>query len=232
MRCRVRQSTKGGSGLEAHRSSNSNSPLRGALGERVGDETVVYDLESKDIHCLSPLAGAVFERCDGQSTRDQIAMRAQEELGRPISADEVSAALAQLESCRLLDTVFIVDGLSRRQAIGKVAFVGATAAFAAPLITSIAAPSARAAGSGLPTGCQCTKNPDCASNHCCKAAGNNDKCNSGCCAADNNGTLCQCSGSTPGSKCNTINLPDPGACGAAGVCVPSSASCDCSAGSC
>jgi hypothetical protein len=193
----------------------------GLLTERVGDETVVYDLDSKDIHCLSSLATAVFEHCDGRSTHAQIATLVQERLGKPVTVDEVSGAVAQLEECELLDTLFVVQhGLSRREAFGKVAFAGATAAFAAPLITSIAAPSAARAQSGGATGCACTTNSDCISNHCCKAAGSNDKCNNGCCAADNNGTLCQCVPAAP-TTCATPPNPGPGGCGTLGPCTPS-----------
>ena len=198
------------------------------LVERVGDETVVYDLESKDVHCLSPLAAKVFEACDGTTPLDEIAQ------ALSLSTAEVNDAVAQLDECELLDRpdsplVLSDGGSTRREAVQKVAFAGATAAFSAPLITSIVSPSAAMAASGNPTGCQCTMNSDCASNHCCMNAGSNEKCNDGCCAESNNGSLCQCTVVSGMGQCATINLPDPGACGSAGVCVPTPASFDCAA---
>lgn len=209
----------------------SKARTEALLVERVDDETVVYDLDSKQVHCLSPVAAAVFELCDGNTGVHEISTRAGERRATSVSVDTVRDAVAQLEECRLLDVLEaplkIRGGHTRREAVRKVAFAGATAAFAAPLITSIVSPSAAMALSGLPTGCRCSKNSDCQSNHCCKTAGNNEKCNDGCCAADNNGTLCQCTVVGGVGQCATINLPDPGNCGTAGVCTPSPASFNC-----
>src|SRR3954447_14815919 len=190
------------------------------LVEHVGAETVVYDLSTKEVHCLSPLAAAVFGACGGSRGSEGGAAVAQDRLGKPVPADDVAAAVAQLGECDLLDTPLRVhDGLSRREAVRKVALAGATAAFAAPLVTSIVAPNEAAADSKLPPGCSCTKNPDCQSNHCCKEAGNNDKCNDGCCASDDNGTDCQCVGTTFPTVCHSI--PNPGtSCGSVGPCTP------------
>lgn len=202
------------------------------LTEIVGNETVAYDLDSKDVHCLNPLAAAVFEACDGHTSVEQLAADVGERLSMSLSAEQVKDAVAQLEECKLLDapdTPLMIrgGGHTRREAVQKVAFAGATAAFAAPLITSIVSPSAAMAQSGNPTGCKCSKNKDCASNHCCKTAGGNDKCNDGCCASDNNGTLCQCTVVAGTGKCATINVPVAEACGTAGVCTPSPASFNC-----
>lgn len=177
------------------------------LSEQVGDELVVYDLTSKAVHCLSPLASAVFAHCDGRTDPSRIADVAEERLGRPVSVDEVSAAVEQLEERSLLATPPLVfqdgNGVSRRDLMKKSALAGA-AVVAAPLITSIAAPTAMAAGSQIATGCSgCGGNPQCISNHCCQ--GNPGKaCNQGCCVGNNNSChFCGCVGGT----CNCTVTP-------------------------
>jgi Coenzyme PQQ synthesis protein D (PqqD) len=156
----------------------------GLLVETVGDETVVYDSETKEAHCLNPLAAAVFANCDGSTTLDQLAGLASDRIGEPVDEARITEALVQLQERDLL-TVPSSNGLSRRQMIGKSAAAGG-ALVGASLITTIMAPMASAANTGIPTGCTgCGKNPDCASNHCCQ--GNPGKeCNQGCCVNDNN----------------------------------------------
>src|SRR3954452_15932411 len=53
----------------------------GLLIEPVGDETVIYDTDSKQAHCLKPLAAIVFGCCDGHATVGEIASAAQRRLG-------------------------------------------------------------------------------------------------------------------------------------------------------
>jgi hypothetical protein len=165
-------------------------------------------LGDKHAHCLRALAAAVFNHCDGKSALAEIAARAESELGTAVSESDVRDAISQLEASGLLDVPLRVrDGLSRRDAMKRFAFAGATAAFAGPLITSIAAPSsASAAGSGIPIGCTgCGKNSDCVSNHCCQS-NPGKQCNESCCVGMNNSchiTGCVCvGGSNPGTDCS------------------------------
>ena len=167
----------------------------GLLTEQVGDEIVVYDTESKDVHCLSPLAAAVFEQCDGRTDHAAIAESAGVRLGRPVTKDEVSAAIAQLEERSLLERPPVLlqqGGVSRRDLAKKTAKLGAAVA-SVPLITSIVAPTAAMAATQIPLGCGgCGKNPDCTSNHCCQ---NNagKQCSQGCCVLhDNSCHFCNC----------------------------------------
>ena len=117
---------------------------QGLLLEHVGDETVVYDTDSKEAHSLSPLAAVVFDRCDGHSSVDELANAASERLGEAVDSARVLDALAQLEERSLLAIVGRRDGLSRRDLFRKSAAVGA-AAVAVPVITTIAVPTAHAA---------------------------------------------------------------------------------------
>jgi hypothetical protein len=186
----------------------------GLLTEQVGDEVVVYDTESKDVHCLSPLAAAVFEHCDGRSDPAAIAESVGVRLGRPVTKGEVSEAIAQLEERSLLERPPLLlhqEGVSRRDLAKKTARVGAAVA-SVPLITSIVAPTAAMAATQIPSGCGgCGQNSDCVSNHCCQ---NNagKQCNEGCCVNHDNschfcncvGTLCECTvdaSDIPGGVC-------------------------------
>lgn len=184
-----------------------NRPLPSARDERVlveqvGDETVVYDLESKDIHCLGVLASVVFRHCDGATTASEAARRAEDELGRPVSADEILHALAQLEERKLIGSPSLMlhngnGGMSRRDLVRKSSALAGAAVFAAPIITSIVAPTAAMATSGIATGCSgCGKNSDCTSNHCCQTNGGK-QCSQGCCVGANNSChFCNCTGNT------------------------------------
>ena len=69
----------------------------GLLVETLGDETVIYDLESKEAHCLKELAAVAFAYADGINSSADIAELAGYRLGRPVTEDEVGDSLAQLE---------------------------------------------------------------------------------------------------------------------------------------
>jgi hypothetical protein len=120
------------------------------LVERVGDELVVYDLERRDVHCLTPLAATVFELADGRTPVQRIAAAAAERLGRAVDSAAVAEALTQLAERHLVASA--PPAGERR--ISRRALVRAGAAIAAaPLVLSIAAPSASAQASQF---CVCT----------------------------------------------------------------------------
>lgn len=197
----------------------------GLLVEYAGDETVVYDVESKEAHCLNPLASVVFANSDGQRTVAEMADFAEQRLGHAVSEAQVVAAVEELEATSLLDTPLRVvacdrEGMSRRQMMRKTAFAGAAATVAGGAVMTIAVPTALAGCSKQVAGCGCSKmeggnvvqvNTLCLSGHCCGPS-TTAKCNVGCCATTNDGAICQCSNGvclsvpTPvaGSCCNTI----------------------------
>lgn len=191
----------------------------GLLVQKVGDEAVVYDLDTKEAHCLKPLAAFVFDASDGSATFGELAKRAGAEVDPAVTDEQVVEAVAQLQEVGLLTapSLLVVDGngVSRREMMRRVGYAGAAATVGTGLVMSIGAPTALAACSNQPTGCNCTQNhPDCASNHCCSGNGN-ERCNVGCCASDNNGTECQCNTTT--HTCNSI--PQPTNC-CLGTCTP------------
>jgi hypothetical protein len=197
----------------------------GLLIEQVGKETVVYDVEAKEAHCLKGLASVVFGHADGKTSAEDLAAIAEKELGEPITFANVQDAISQLEACALLDTPLLArDGLSRRQLVQKAGYIGAAATVASPLITSIMTPAtALATNSSIPTGCAgCGQNKDCASNHCCQGVPGK-QCNQGCCVGANNS--CHFCGCVSGS-CNCtvtpsdIGTPCPCICGQPGCSPP------------
>lgn len=190
--------------------------------ESVGDETVVYDTESKEAHCLKPLAAAVFAYADGNHTAVEIAELAAVRLAAEIDESDVASAVDQLEQSGLLDAPLLVrDGVSRREMIRRVSWAGAIVAGSTPLITSIVAPTAAmAAASTIPTGCTgCGQNKDCASNHCCQSV-SGKSCDQSCCVGMDNS--CHISS---GGVCTVVLSTCPCICGAPGCNLPKGQCC-------
>lgn len=170
----------------------------GLLIEAVGDETVIYDIESKEAHCLKALAAVVFAHADGQTSAADIAELAGYRLGQSFSEADVADAISQLETRALLDTPLrVTQGVSRREAVRRFATAGVAAAAVPTLITTILAPNALAAGafnSQVATGDCCGDsaksaceglNPICSSGHCCQNNGGK-QCNQCKCVGDKN----------------------------------------------
>jgi hypothetical protein len=121
--------------------ANPDARSEGLLTEQVGLETVVYDTESAEAHCLKPVAAAVFAHCDGQRSIAEISTLASRDLGDEVTVDAVEDAVAQLYEHGLLKDTDDSDilGISRRQMLRRTATVGG-AAMAVPLIASAVAP--------------------------------------------------------------------------------------------
>jgi hypothetical protein len=116
------------------------------ITEQIDGELVAFDGLTKEAHCLSPLAAAVFLAADGKTSIADIATAAGAKLGEPVDASHVEQALAELDERGLLAESSASGGLSRRQLMRKGAVVG-TAALAAPLVTSVVTPAYGAAAS-------------------------------------------------------------------------------------
>ena len=163
----------------------------GLLVEQVNDEIVVFDTLSRAAHCLSPLAAIVFEHCNGRTSLEDLAAVASERLGETIDTAAIEETLAQLDERELLDED---PGITRRGMIGKTAAVGG-AAFAAPLITSVLAPTAASAASATCGGpppkptvlcCPCTTGSGTNKDNCCYIPSVTNNCQ--CVKAEGNST--------------------------------------------
>src|SRR4051812_27243393 len=111
---------------------------QGLVLEELGDELLVYDLDIKHAHCLTPLAANVWRACDGKKRLDKIAAELDLEI------DDVNLAIDELDRCDLLATPRLrTGGLSRRDFGVRVTKVAA-GAMAVPVVLSIAAPAVAA----------------------------------------------------------------------------------------
>lgn len=144
--------------------------------QELNDEVLIYDLHRHKAHFLNQTAALVWRSCDGQTTVAEIAGKLEHEFGTPVDQQLVWLAVKQLAGSRLLKEQVIepqeIERLSRRQLIRKL---GLGAAVALPVIASINAPKALAAGSctgtNRPPGCPCSSDNQCASNNCVGAPG-------------------------------------------------------------
>ena len=113
------------------------------LVESVGDEAVIFDLETRSSHALKPLAAAVFTCADGSNTVAEIAELVSYRLETQVTEADVAQVVAQLAELELLDAPELdveSGGLSRRDALKTIAAVGAGAA----LISTVTAGTALA----------------------------------------------------------------------------------------
>jgi hypothetical protein len=114
--------------------------------EQVGDEAVIFDLETRASHALKPLAAAVYAYADGKNTVTEIAELASYRLAQPVTEADATDAVVQLTALNLLEGPEIEvsrNGFSRRDALKTFAAVGAGAA----LVSTVTAGAAMAATS-------------------------------------------------------------------------------------
>jgi len=122
------------------------------------DETLVYDKERDEAHCLNQTAVLVWQQCDGKTTVAQAAQSLQSELDASVDTDLIWLAVKQLQEFHLVERSAKTPSVSRRNLVLKYA----PAALALPLIISISAPlpaqQASCAAQGQPCG---GTNPPC-----------------------------------------------------------------------
>lgn len=152
----------------------------GLIVRELEDETLVYDLEGDEAHCLNRTAALVWKHCDGQLTVAEITKLLEDELQATVDEQVVWLALSQLRGKRLLTERIprarTTSRISRREMAHKLA---QAIVIALPLITTIAAPTPSYAGSlncstcGMPptaeccaTGCPCEGGGICCTGQC------------------------------------------------------------------
>jgi hypothetical protein len=122
------------------------------------DETLVYDMERDEAHCLNQTAALVWKECDGKTTATEAARALKKELDAPVEADLVWLAVKQLQRFHLVDVSGKSPSVSRRDLVLKYAPL----ALALPVIMSISTPTPAGAASCGGVGAPCGgSNPPC-----------------------------------------------------------------------
>jgi hypothetical protein len=128
---------------------------------QLDDETLIYDMDRDEAHCLNHTAALVWEHCDGKTTATQAARSLQTKLGTSVDSDLVWLAVKQLQRYHLVERAQESPAVSRRELVLKYA---PAAALALPVIISITAPTpAQAASCATP----CIYSFDCPPGHSC-----------------------------------------------------------------
>jgi hypothetical protein len=124
------------------------------------DETLVYDMDRDEAHCLNQTAALVWKECNGKTTATQAARALKKELDVPVDADVIWLAVKQLQRFHLVETSGKSPSVSRRDLVLKYA----PAALALPVILSITAPTPAGISSCGGQGALCGgSNPPCCS---------------------------------------------------------------------
>ena len=144
----------------------------GLIVKGLNDEVLVYDLERDKAHSLNSSAAFIWKKCNGRRTVREVAQALSKEFKVPADEQTVWLALDQLSKFNLLETKVTrpagVPQISRRQMMR----IGATAAFALPVIISIVAPTAANAQTSInPAVCNARVQPNCGGTPCTGGSG-------------------------------------------------------------
>src|SRR5256885_6695216 len=85
------------------------------------DETLIYDMDRDEAHCLNHTAALVWEHCDGKTTATQAARSLQSKLATGVDSDLVWLAVKQLQTFHLVEPMQRSPSVSRRDLVLKYA---------------------------------------------------------------------------------------------------------------
>jgi coenzyme PQQ synthesis protein D (PqqD) len=125
------------------------------------DETLVYDTDRDEAHCLNQTAALVWKHCDGKTTAREAVRSLHGRLGVSVDTDVVWLAVKQLQRFHLVEASSKFPSVSRRDLVLKYV----PAALALPVIMSITAPAPAQGASCAAQGQLCgpPNNPPCCS---------------------------------------------------------------------
>lgn len=132
--------------------------------KELANETLVYDEDTHEAHCLNQTAAFVWKHCDGRTSVAKLGRLLNKETKSAGSEQVVWSAIKQLEKSHLLESPVQrpadVALISRRELMRGL---GIGAAVALPLVTSIVAPTAASAASITcsPVNGPCAVDADC-----------------------------------------------------------------------
>lgn len=118
------------------------------------DETLIYNLTTNQAFCLNDTSAKVFNACDGKTSFDDLKEKHQ------LTDEIIYLALDGLQKENLIEADYVSPfaSLSRREVIRKV---GLASMIALPVVSTLVAPSAASAASGLAAlGQPCTRAVD------------------------------------------------------------------------
>ena len=136
------------------------------LIEEVAGELLIYDEANNRAHCLNKSAAAIWKHCNGSRSIDELAEHLFPSLEAADALRVVSVGVERLRRRKLLESSPRVVDLSKRDLLKKVAILATAAGIAAPLISSVMAPTSAYAFSCFPTGASCTSFAECCSQAC------------------------------------------------------------------
>ena len=129
---------------------------RGLVIQPLDGETLVYDRDTHQAHCLTPFASRLWEACDGQRTMAELRTAGK------WSDAEVVRGIDHLARAGLLKELPPMKP-TRRRALARLG-----RAAAVPVMVSILVPDAASAASCIPDGAPCTTSATCCPGLCCK----------------------------------------------------------------
>jgi hypothetical protein len=137
----------------------------GLVINELDDETLVYDLQRHEAHCLNQTAALVWRGCDGETTVAKMTDVIQKQLDTSVDVDIVWLAIKQLQRFHLIENgnaQVVAPFVSRRKLLLKYA----PAALALPVIMSIRAPTAAQVASCKHENEACSADSDCCDSNC------------------------------------------------------------------
>ena len=120
--------------------------------EETGGEMLVYNLERHRVHCLNDTAVRIWKLCTGRRTINQIAAELPMALHPRSRELVVRNAIGQLTRLGLIEANDDAPNISRRELAKRIG-IGAAAAVALPLVTTIVAPTPAYAANCTGTPC-------------------------------------------------------------------------------
>lgn len=131
----------------------------GLLFERIDRELIVLNPARGEGHALNEAAAALFELCDGKTSRVAMATALAQQFSLPEDPDIVELALSELRDAGLAtEDGAPPSGVNRRSVIRKLG-LSVMAAAALPLIETMVVRPAHAQGSVGPQGVQGAQGP-------------------------------------------------------------------------
>ena len=141
----------------------------GIVVKKIDNETLVYDTERHQAHCLNNNAALIWEYCDGNRTISDLSrlLNINDDFSDNQKEQIVRIILIELAKSNLLERPIeepqISNRITRRQLM-KVASLAAL--LAVPAVTTMLAPTAAQASTCLASGQGCATSAECCSGLC------------------------------------------------------------------